>query len=368
MILGFVVITFLFSYAAFGQQAKLETLVSVHVLFRHGDRTPTFSYPTDPYINWSWPDGAGALTNKGKSQMYQLGKFLRTFYSNYLRDTYNSKELVVKSSYAARCQMSAAALLAGLYPPKGSQIWNEDLLWQPIPVNPIPREMDNLIVARVPCSAFTEEKKKSDEELANGLTSEQKKLLEYLSEHIGMKISDISTAESLYYTLSIEKDSGLTLPSWTNKIFPEPLKSVAIMTLLSYSRTLPLKRFQSGPLLGEWLSHMESDKEIRSPLMYLYSGHDLTIVNAMRSLGLMTPTPWFPDYGATLLIELHRLIDSNEKPNYVVKILYLESGTSEKPNELKLPNCDLQCPLEEFKRIVEPVIPKDWYEECFKQT
>uniref|UniRef100_T1HBM3 Uncharacterized protein n=1 Tax=Rhodnius prolixus TaxID=13249 RepID=T1HBM3_RHOPR len=343
MILGFVVITFLFSYAAFGQQAKLETLVSVHV--------------------------------KGKSQMYQLGKFLRTFYSNYLRDTYNSKELVVKSSYAARCQMSAAALLAGLYPPKGSQIWNEDLLWQPIPVNPIPREMDNLIVARVPCSAFTEEKKKSDEELANGLTSEQKKLLEYLSEHIGMKISDISTAESLYYTLSIEKDSGLTLPSWTNKIFPEPLKSVAIMTLLSYSRTLPLKRFQSdflcnipGPLLGEWLSHMESDKEIRSPLMYLYSGHDLTIVNAMRSLGLMTPTPWFPDYGATLLIELHRLIDSNEKPNYVVKILYLESGTSEKPNELKLPNCDLQCPLEEFKRIVEPVIPKDWYEECFKQT
>lgn len=76
--------------------------------------------------------------------MYQLGKFLRTFYSNYLRDTYNSKELVVKSSYAARCQMSAAALLAGLYPPKGSQIWNEDLLWQPIPVNPIPREMDNV--------------------------------------------------------------------------------------------------------------------------------------------------------------------------------------------------------------------------------
>lgn len=50
------------------------------------------------------------------------------------------------------------------------------------------------------------------------------------------------------------------------------------------------------------------------------------------------------------------------------QILYLESGTSEKPNELKLPNCDLQCPLEEFKRIVEPVIPKDWYEECFKQT
>lgn len=54
------------------------------------------------------------------------------------------------------------------------------------------------------------------------------------------------------------------------------------------------------------------------------------MVNAMRSLGLMTPTPWIPDYGATLLLELHKLIDPNEKPNYVVKILYLKSSTSEK--------------------------------------
>jgi len=31
-------------------------------LFRHGDRTPTETYPKDPYINYMWPGGWGALT------------------------------------------------------------------------------------------------------------------------------------------------------------------------------------------------------------------------------------------------------------------------------------------------------------------
>uniref|UniRef100_A0A170ZMT4 Lysosomal acid phosphatase n=1 Tax=Triatoma infestans TaxID=30076 RepID=A0A170ZMT4_TRIIF len=101
------------------------------------------------------------------------------------------------------------------------------------------------------------------------------------------------------------------------------------LNLFSYSRTLPLKRLQSGPLLGEWLSHLESGKEGGPTLMYLYSGHDLTIINAMRSLGLMNSSPWIPDYGATLLLELNKQVDPNEKPYYTIKLLYLNSSTSE---------------------------------------
>ena len=84
------------------------------------------------------------MFQKGKLSMYQLGKTLKLRYQSFLNEYYSSKELSILSSYAPRCQMSAMTLLAGLYPPVGNQIWNKNLLWQPIPVNPIPRNIDNV--------------------------------------------------------------------------------------------------------------------------------------------------------------------------------------------------------------------------------
>ena len=51
------------------------------IIFRHGDRTPVETYPTDPYRNESlWPVRFGELTNTGKEQHYQLGKWFRQRY------------------------------------------------------------------------------------------------------------------------------------------------------------------------------------------------------------------------------------------------------------------------------------------------
>lgn len=47
---------------------------------------------------------------------------------------YDPKEVSIQSTPKDRTIMSAQCFLAGLYPPKTSQLWNQDLNWQPIPV------------------------------------------------------------------------------------------------------------------------------------------------------------------------------------------------------------------------------------------
>ncbi|CAF5155116.1 unnamed protein product, partial [Rotaria magnacalcarata] len=61
-----VIIIFLISLnQIYGQQMEL---IAGHVLFRHGDRTPITTYPTDPTKETDWPNGFGQLTNNGIEQ------------------------------------------------------------------------------------------------------------------------------------------------------------------------------------------------------------------------------------------------------------------------------------------------------------
>lgn len=58
-----------------------------------------------------------------------------------------------------------------------------------------------------------------------------------------------------------------------------------------------------GPLLKEILYHME-ETEPKPKRSYFYSAHDITIVNVLRTMGF-TNELFKPDYGATLIFELH---------------------------------------------------------------
>ena len=64
---------------------ELKGLKLVHLLYRHGDRTPCGGYPTDPYSDPSnWPVGLGQLTSVGKRMHFELGEWLRQRYDGFL--------------------------------------------------------------------------------------------------------------------------------------------------------------------------------------------------------------------------------------------------------------------------------------------
>lgn len=82
---------------------------------------------------------------KGSIQMYTLGKALRERYSKLLPSdsVYTREKMHVTSSAVERAQSSVQSLLAGFMPPPSDR--NPlPISWQPIPIEVIPRETDNV--------------------------------------------------------------------------------------------------------------------------------------------------------------------------------------------------------------------------------
>lgn len=167
-------------------------LIFSHILYRHGDRTPVLTYPTDPYSAASnWPMPLGVLTNTGKQQHFALGQWLRQRYGNVLlSEHYTPKEIYIRSTNSDRTLQSSESNLAGLYPPQGKQIWNDDIEWQPIPVHTVADGDDWLIGGLVPaCPAYDEAMHNLDtsSEFLE-LLNESQVIIQYITDNSGFQI------------------------------------------------------------------------------------------------------------------------------------------------------------------------------------
>lgn len=81
----------------------------------------------------------------------------------------------------------------------------------------------------------------------------------------------------------------IRLPEWAQKAINGPMEYIAQFDYKTYADTPELARLKSGFLLKEMFEHISQKvsgtlKPNRS--LWLYSGHDLTILNMLNSLGL----------------------------------------------------------------------------------
>lgn len=136
-----------------------------------------------------------------------MGKFLRERYRDLLgTDEYSLDLIYVQSTDVDRTLMSAQANLAGLFPPSGDQIWNENLIWQPIPVHTIPEELDGILAAKKPCPRYSQALKNYEETPEfKTILNKYQDLFKYLQEHTGKSVKSLKDVQSLYTTLFIEQ-------------------------------------------------------------------------------------------------------------------------------------------------------------------
>lgn len=145
-------------------------------------------------------------------QQYELGKFFRKRYASLLDNgIYLRDNVYVQSTNVDRTLMSAEANLASFFPPRNTQVWNENLDWQPIPVHTAPEQVDYVLSGKRPCSRYTyafEKYKKSPEYIAQ--LDKYQSLFAYLTRHTGKTIKSIKDARSIYNALFIETLKNFT--------------------------------------------------------------------------------------------------------------------------------------------------------------
>ncbi|XP_050314820.1 testicular acid phosphatase homolog [Anthonomus grandis grandis] len=329
----------------------------LHVLFRHGEKTPTSTFPNDPHKNHRWETGMGYLTNAGKKQIYSLGTNLKTHYGSFIPKYYWPTEVNFTSSYSERCLMSAELLGAGLFPPQDVQIWNADLLWQPIPIHYLPRNMDNLIAMKSNCTQYDKEfLEVQNSTKVRNYNKEYQELYSYLTEHTGQIINSIGDIDTLYGILEIYQLTNLSLPYWVNDTLMAQLSVIYAQNLAIYSETEYMMKMKGGVFLKTILDLMESSVNQTKivPKINVYAGHDITIVHVMRALKLIDV--FKPEFGSSLIFELH--------DDSVIKVFYWSTWNEKEPIEQKLPNCKEPCTIENFKNGYDSVLPSNWAQEC----
>ncbi|XP_043479039.1 uncharacterized protein LOC122509231 [Leptopilina heterotoma] len=341
-------------------------LQMVNVVFRHGDRTPLTlngeTYPKDPFINETYfPTGHGALTNVGKLRAFELGKFLRGRYNEFLGNTYIAEDITARSTYMKRAQMTLLLVLAALYPPDALQKWHSTLNWQPIPID-FKNLDDDVLLFPTRCPKY---KKMFNEilQLAEVKRSfeKYKPLINNLTELTGITFRTPLYSFPFYNLLVSQKSMNLSIPKWaeeimSNKDFQEAVD--LFEKFRNYNDTL--KKMNGGRLLKQMTNDMidkKTGKLKQGKKIKLYSTHDYNMSGHLYALGISKFDR--PFFCSAIILELYS--DAND--NYYVQIVYYQ-GDSNKLKILEIPNCSSLCEFSRYLELIKNVIPNEDELEC----
>ncbi|CAF1037677.1 unnamed protein product [Adineta ricciae] len=361
-----IIVLFLF----FNGYTDAEQLLGAHIIFRHGERSPSQLYSTDTNLPSFWLNGLGQLTIRGRLQQISLGQYVRERYSNLINSTYISSEITVRSSDYDRTLMSAYSNLVGLYPSSekmklsedlfANNKWPEMLPWQPVPVHTVPKSIDHLMGVSS-CDRYEElvDDMRNTPRIRN-LTNELQDLISYLEKHTNQSIDDIFIAWDVADTVLIEAIYNIA-PSWATPSILRQLRHLSDLCFFHLFYLPEISRLRGGPLLRDILTNMNYlvSNNVNGRKAKIYSGHDTSIAPVLAYLGVNYIHQ--PPFASALFFDLYQQDDRS----YAIQLQYLNTTNSQNPHTIHIPGCpSTMCPLNTFLRLYEKGLPENMEKEC----
>ncbi|CAG9864365.1 unnamed protein product [Phyllotreta striolata] len=338
-----------------------NTLLAVAVIYRHGDRSPSKSFPNDVYFNETyWPMGFGQLTKEGIARQYELGKWFRRRYNDFLSDNYSPNEIYIHSTNSDRTLMSAYANLAGLYPPAGYQVWSDRINWQPIPVHTEDRSKDDVITDKRRCRAFAKAYGQAKKSANKFFRERYRKLYGFIKDKTGWKDVTLSDVRMLHKNIKIYRQYNRSfVPDWIDHIDAKSLDFLA--GLKSYIPVLKTHqaRLHIGPFFHRLFQHFDNFVGLTSetPKFLMFSAHDSTLCAILGAMRMFNFRPI--GFGDAIMWELRRI-----NGVFVMNVAYKSEEDTLRP--LYINGCEFGCDYETFKRSLSDVTVsiQQWKVEC----
>uniref|UniRef100_A0A672TMH0 acid phosphatase n=1 Tax=Strigops habroptila TaxID=2489341 RepID=A0A672TMH0_STRHB len=317
------------------------------------------SSSSNPLLRESeWPQGFGQLTKPG---LISWIKFPYYFYCFHF--IFNSLpfylQFYIQSTDYDRTIMSAQSYLSGLFPPTSSQIWNPELLWQPIPVHILQKSTDRRLNFPLPdCPRFDE--LQNETQASSEL---QSRMQPYMVRQRKQNLRRKEKPHDFVF-LSHQGIHNFTLPVWATKDVINKMEKLAELSLLSLFglyKTEEKSRLQGGVLVNIILNSIrQAANSSKQRKMEVYSAHDTTVGALQIALNIFNGK--LPPYAACQFFELYQ----ESSGQYSIEMHY-RNDSSKAPYLLTLPGCTSSCPLEKFAELVSPVITENWPKECGKK-
>lgn len=346
--------------------SKPKSLQMVIVLFRHGDRSPINTYPTDPHKDHPWIGGYLSLQPRGIRNMYELGQILGERYGSLIPEhgMYTSNITYVSSSASERCVLSAQSLLAGFFKPN-KDVLDMPIPWQPVPVHVLTPSEDTILGQRRKCpklDAVREDLFKNPIPEFKQWVKEATNLQDYISQQIKSPLTNFRQVMTVCDALEVGRHYGLELPSWAKEIYPEKVEAFVRGYLQTFSATPELQRIRGGAILAEFLTRL-NDKQngVTGRTLLFYSAHEVTQINLFRTMDIKPLWNSRPEYGATTVFELHDLPAENDME---VRMFYFPNTKTTSPTQIEIPNCESPCSLTRFDAIISPLLLHDYDIAC----